>query len=154
MKYSFAVDKSLGSLAKWLRILGFDTVYEADVSAADFYHQLDEGRTLITRTKKIRKAYPGSNNVFIESNSLQEQLKQTVEHLGIGRPDICPFSRCIHCNLPIDRIAREGVSGLVPDHIWETHETFNRCRRCDRIYWPGSHTERIADRIKELFDPL
>ena len=152
MKYSFIVDRSLGSLAKWLRILGFDTVCEADVSTGEFYHQLEEGRILITRTKKMQKAYSGRNHVFIEFNSLQEQLKQTVEHLGIKRDDLRPFSRCIHCNLRTVQIAREKVFGLVPDYIWETQNKFNSCRQCNRIYWAGSHAERSLDRIEQIFE--
>ena len=151
MKYSFIVDRSLGSLAKWLRILGFDTVYEADVSLEEFYHQIDEGRVLITRTRRIQKALFNRRHIFIEFNSLQEQLKQVVGQLDIKPTDIRPFSRCIHCNLLTDQIAREDVFGLVPDYIWETHQKFNNCRRCNRIYWSGSHNERSMDRIEQIF---
>ena len=152
MKYSFAVDRSLGSLSKWLRILGFDAVYEPDVSTGEFYRQIDGGRILVTRTRKIQKAFFNRDQVFIEFNSLQKQLKQVVGHLDIQPTDVHPFSRCIHCNLPTDQVAREDVFGLVPDYIWETHEKFNSCRQCQRIYWSGSHTERSLDRIKQLFE--
>ena len=152
MNYRFAVDKSLGSLAKWLRILGFDTVYESDISAADFGHQIDEGRVLITRTRKMQMTFMGCDPVFIESNKLQEQLTQVVRHLDIKPGDICPFSRCIHCNCPTENTDKEEVYGLVPDYIWETHDKFNSCRQCNRIYWAGSHTERSLDRIKQLFE--
>lgn len=152
MKYRFIVDRSLGSLAKWLRILGFDTVYEAEVSAGEFYHQLDEKRVLITRTRRIQKAHFNRRHVFIEFNSLQEQLKQVVGQLNIQPTDIHPFSRCLHCNLPTEPVAREDVFGLVPDYIWETHHEFNTCRRCHRIYWSGSHNERSMDRIKQIFE--
>lgn len=151
MRYRFAIDKSLGSLAKWLRILGFDTVCEADVSAGEFYRQLDEGRVLITRTRKLQKAISNRPHVFVEFNSLQKQLKQTVEQLGIKREDFRPFSRCIHCNLLTDPIAREDVLGLVPDYIWDTHDKFNSCRQCNRIYWSGSHAERSMDMIEQIF---
>ena len=152
MNYYFAVDRSLGSLAKWLRILGFDTVYEADVSTEDFYRRLDEGRILITRTRKMQKAHFNRQHVFIEFNSLQEQLKQVVGQLNIQPIDIHPFSRCIHCNLPTEPIAREDVFGMVPDYIWETHRKFHNCRRCNRIYWSGSHSERSMDRIAQIFE--
>ena len=152
MKYHFAVDRSLGSLAKWLRIIGFDTVYEADVSAREFIHLLDEGRVLITRTRRIHKALSNRPHVFIDFNSLQDQIKQIVGQLDIKPTDIRPFSRCIHCNLLTDPIVREDVYGLVPDYIWETHDRFNSCRQCNRIYWPGSHAERSMDRIEQIFE--
>lgn len=151
MNPCFAVDKSLGTLAKWLRILGYDTIYEPEVSSREFCVRLEEPRILITRSKKIQKTWPGHNLVFITSNFLFEQLKQVVVQIGIDQNDIQPFSRCIHCNLPIDKIPKDGVYGLVPDYIWQTHDAFMRCSQCKRIYWSGSHGERSAETIKQIF---
>ena len=92
------------------------------------------------------------NHVFITSNLLVEQLKQVVGQIGIDRDDIQPFSRCIHCNLPIGEVNKKDVYGLVPDYIWETHDVFNQCSQCRRIYWPGSHAERSMAIIKQIFD--
>ena len=152
MKPCFAVDKSLGTLAKWLRILGYDTLYEPDVSSREFYARLEDHRILITRTKKIQKAFASHNHVFIRSSFLVEQLKQVVGQIGINPADLQPFARCIHCNLPIGEVNKNDVYGLVPDYIWETHDVFNRCRQCERIYWSGSHGERIVEKIKVVFD--
>ncbi len=151
MKFCFAVDRTLGSLAKWLRILGFDTFYEPDVSSREFYARIEDHRILITRTKKIQKAFASRNLVFITSNSLVEQLKQVVDQKGITPDDIRPFSRCIHCNLPIGKVNKNKVYGLVPDYIWEIHDEFHRCSQCERIYWSGSHTEHSLGMVKEIF---
>jgi hypothetical protein len=75
-----------------------------------------------------------------------------VDQAGIEQNAIRLFSRCIHCNLPIDKIDKNEVYGLVPDYIWETHDAFNRCNQCKRIYWSGSHAERSMDMIKLIFD--
>ena len=152
MKYSFAVDPSLGSLAKWLRILGFDTVYDPGISTRQFTALIEGHRILITRTKKIQKAFGSRKHVFITSNFLFEQLKQVVDHLGIELADIQPFSRCIHCNLHIEAVNKQDVCGLVPDYIWETHDAFKRCDQCSRIFWSGSHTENCMDVIKLIFN--
>ena len=152
MSLCFAVDRSLGTLAKWLRILGFDTAYGPDISSSQLSELLKDHRILLTRTKKIQKMFASCPQVFIIPGSLFEQLKQVVDHLGIHPGDIRPFSRCIHCNLPIDEIDKKDVYGLVPDYIWETHDEFNRCRQCKRIYWSGSHGERSLERIKKLFN--
>lgn len=152
MKPCFAVDKSLGTLAKWLRILGYDTLYEAEVSSKEFYARLEDHRILITRTKKIQKAFASHNHVFITSAFLVEQLKQVVDQIGINAADIQPFARCIHCNLPIGEVNKNDVYGLVPDYIWETHDVFNRCRQCERIYWSGSHGEGVLELISQLFN--
>lgn len=152
MKHCFAVDRTLGTLAKWLRILGFDASYEPEDASGAFYARLEDHRVLITRTKKILKASASHNHLFITSNYLVEQLKQVVDHIGIDRDDIRPFSRCIHCNLSISEVHKNDVFGLVPDYIWETHDVFNQCSRCERIYWAGSHTERGMDMIRRIFD--
>ena len=152
MDLSFAVDKSLGTLAKWLRILGYDTICEPEGSGRKFYARLEDYRILITRSKKIQKMWGFHNHVFITSNLLVEQLKQVVDQIGIDRGDTRPFSICIHCNLPIGKVDKSDVYGLVPDYIWETHDVFNRCRQCKRIYWSGSHAERSMERIEKLFN--
>ena len=152
MEHLFIVDRSLGTLAKWLRILGYDTIYEPEVSTRKFYARIEDPRILITRSKEIQKAWGSHEHVFISSNILVEQLKQVVDQIGISQNDIRPFSRCIHCNLPIDRINKNEVYGLVPDYIWETHDAFNQCNQCNRIYWSGSHAERSSEMIKMIFD--
>ena len=152
MDHCFIVDRSLGTLAKWLRILGFDTIYEPEVSANEFYAQTEGPRILLTRSKTIQKKWGSSEHVFISSNLLIEQLRQVVNQVGLNRDDIRPFSKCIHCNLPIDKIDKNGVYGLVPDYIWETHDAFNQCNQCKRVYWSGSHAERSMDMIEQIFD--
>jgi uncharacterized protein len=151
MNLTFAADRTLGRLAKWLRLLGFDTVYESDVSSNRFDDNLDEMRVLLTRTEKNRSRFSGHRLVFIEANDLFEQLAQVIEDLGITADDIQPFSRCIKCNIPIVDIPKESAFGLVPDYIWETHDDFSMCRQCGRIFWRGSHTERSMEKIKNMF---
>lgn len=152
MNLSFAADRSLGRLAKWLRLMGFDTIYESDVSIDWFYDNLDEMRVLLTRTEKIRSRFSGRRLVFIESNDLFEQLAQVIAELVISPEDIHPFSRCIECNESIVDVDKEIVFGLVPDYIWETHDNFSMCRQCKRIFWRGSHTKRSMEKIERLFD--
>jgi uncharacterized protein with PIN domain len=151
MIHRFAADRTLGKLAKWLRILGYDTTYESDTSSKSFYDNLEEDRILLTRTGKIHKKFSLKETVFLTSNFLDEQLKQLVDEIGISRADIRPFSRCIQCNLPIVEVNKIDVYGLVPDHIWETREVFNKCQQCGRIYWAGSHAERSKEKIEEIF---
>jgi uncharacterized protein with PIN domain len=152
MNFCFAADRTLGRLAKWLRLMGFDTVFESDVSSNYFYEHLDESRVLLTRTVKIRRCLAGRRLIFIEANDVFGQLAQIVSELAISSKDIRPFSRCIECNIPVMEIAKETAFGLVPDYIWEIHDNFSQCRQCKRIFWRGSHTERSMDKIRKLFD--
>lgn len=151
MRLRFATDRALGALAKWLRILGYDTVYESNISSQSFFESLENDRILLTRTRKIHKQFGAYRTVFITSNHPADQLKQVVDDIGISQADVRPFSRCITCNLPIAAVEKEDVYGRVPDYIWQTRATFNECSRCGRIYWPGSHAEHSRERINRLF---
>ena len=152
MKYSFAADRTLGKLAKWLRILGFDTVFESDHTSKWFYDGLDADRVLLTRIENLRKQSAVRRLVFIKADDLAGQLVQTIDELAISANDISLFSRCIECNTAIVDIAKEKVFGLVPDYIWENHDNFSICRQCERIFWAGSHVERTKEWIDKLFE--
>ena len=147
----FAAEKTLGRLARWLRLLGFDTIFESDVNSRVFFERLEPERTLLTRTRYVRKKYGARRLIFIGSNDPFEQLKQVIGELELKPEDIRPFSRCLKCNIAIVEIDKDSVFGQVPDYIWETHQSFRRCNQCGRIYWAGTHIKRSMERIKELF---
>ncbi|HSM75876.1 MAG TPA: Mut7-C RNAse domain-containing protein, partial [Desulfobacterales bacterium] len=145
----FQADRPLGRLAKWLRLLGFDTTWEGDprpVAGAEA-----AARVLLTRSRRGRPPPPGLRVHFVAANDPCRQLQELVATLGIRWGDTRPFSRCIRCNLPIAAIGREAVRDKVPDYVWGAHENFNTCGACGRIYWPGSHTRRSLERMKKLF---
>ncbi len=152
MALCFATDRTLGKQAKWLRILGLDTTFEIDVPAEQFYMQLEKDRIVLTRTGTIKKQFGADRLVFITSNYLDVQLKQVIAEIGICAADTRPFSRCIHCNVPIVDAGSDDVCGLVPDYICETHNEFHKCLQCNRIFWPGRHIKRGMERIEHLFE--
>jgi len=146
----FTVEMTLGKLAKWLRILGFDTVYAANITGERLIDTA-RGRILLTRTKRICNMKPVKEGIFITSNHPFEQLREVVSAVGIAKEDIRPFSRCIQCNTSIRLVEKNVVRGKVPDYILETQDTFYTCSHCRRIYWSGSHTQRSRDIIQRLF---
>jgi len=152
MSYFFAADRTLGKLAKWLRILGFDTLFESDIANQGFYDNLAQERILLTRTAKIRERFAAKRLVFIKDDNPAEQLKQVVDDLAITRRDIHLFSVCLQCNSPIIAVSKQDVYGQVPDYTWQTHDEFSKCRQCERIYWAGSHVERSRQVIEHLFE--
>ena len=147
----FAAERTLGKLAKWLRILGFDTVYEQDTSSEIFREALQRNYIFLTRSIRGKDEHPFSKVVFINSDDYLDQLKEVILSLGISQSDLAPFSRCLSCNLPITPADKNQVYGKVPDFIWETHDSFHICTRCGRIYWPGSHTELAKMHLDRLF---
>jgi len=144
----FLADGTVGKLAKWLRIFGFDTVYESDCRNG---WVADRNRIRLTRSKQARKADHEHPHVVIVSDHYREQLRQVIRDVGIVPEDLKPFSRCIRCNEPTCEIGKEDVFGSIPDYIWQTHDAFWTCRRCNRVYWPGSHMSVTRERIQRLF---
>ena len=149
-KIRFAAEMTLGKLAKWLRMLGFDTVYWEKTAGEELIDSV-ENRILLTRTKRIRDMKSVIERIFITSDRPFEQVREVVFALDIVKEDIHLFSRCIQCNAPTRSIEKNEVRGKVPDYIWATQETFRTCRHCRRIYWSGSHTQRSRDIIEKIF---
>ncbi len=147
METKFAAEKTLGKLAKWLRILGFDTIYGSYI-----INPTESGRILLTRTKRIKDKYTTDKLIFIESDKPFKQLQEVIKALGIVKEDIKTFTRCIRCNTKIRTIDKNSIRSDVPDYVWENHNSFKACRECKRIYWQGSHTKRSMELIKKLFE--
>ena len=148
----FAAEKTLGRLTKWLRLLGFDTWYEFELSGKKFIETLENDRILLTRTRMIQKQFASRRLIFVESDHLVQQLKQIFDELDIQAAQTRPFSRCLQCNALIEKVEKAVIWGRVPDYIFETHDRFQKCPECDRIYWPGSHTRRSFEKIRKMLD--
>ncbi len=153
MNPCFAVEKTLGKLSKWLRILGFDTLYEQDFPNSFVFDLADSSRILLTRTHSVGKKKSSPNLIFITSDNPFEQLKEVIKTLALDERNIRPFSRCLRCNLSIETIDKDAVRNSVPDYIWETQNSFRCCPKCRKIYWAGSHIKRSMCLIKDLFGP-
>jgi uncharacterized protein with PIN domain len=148
----FAAEKTLGKLAKWLRLLGFDTLYEPGIATEEFIKSLESDRILLTRTQRIQKQSLSCKLIFVQSDHWIAQLKQLIIELNLTAHDARPFSRCLQCNEPIVATDKDSLRGRVPDYIFETQEQFRRCPKCDNIYWPGTHTKRSMQKIKQVFN--
>jgi uncharacterized protein with PIN domain len=153
MTSTFAVEKTLGKLTKWLRLIGFDVIYEGDIGAADNAAYASANRILLTRSRRVRPGPESRRHVVVQSDDPFVQLQEVVRALDIRFEDIRPFTRCILCNTPIEDVDKHTVRHLVPDYVWQNQTRFRRCRRCRKVYWPGSHIDRSMQRIKRLFQP-
>jgi hypothetical protein len=146
----FAADRMLGKLAKWLRILGYDTLYSRSLADDEFLVLANQGRILLSRnTRLVGKAAP-DKLIFVEENDPKMQLKSVVRLLGL-KPDPDKFySRCTVCNGLLDPVEPGDVVDRVPDHIWTKHNRFTECKACGKVYWEGSHIERSRSEIQGL----
>ena len=146
----FVADKTLGRLTKWLRLLGFDTRYAPELSSKKLIETLENDRILLTRSRRIQEQFASRKLIFVESDHLEQQLKQIFRELDLKVAQTQPFSRCLQCNTPIVVAEKSTIRGRVPDYIFEIHDHFQKCPDCDRIYWPGSHTRRSLEKIRQL----
>jgi uncharacterized protein with PIN domain len=148
VSYSFVADAMLGTLAKWLRILGYDTLYDP---ALDDYQLMRlaraEGRVLLTRDRELARRR-GVETLLIESEELDGQVHQVLDDLDL-EPDQS-FSRCPVCNDPLQPLNREAARARVPAYVARTHQTFKICPACQRVYWRGSHWRRMEDRLSRF----
>ncbi len=136
----------LGKLAKYLRILGFDTRYERTISEKEllFNARRDE-RIILTRKKSLE---PKEGVLFINLDDPKEQLRFLFEKLNL-KDKIRPFTRCLICNEKLEEIRKEEAKGKVPYFTFATQNRFSCCPSCQRVYWPGSHLEKMRDFLKE-----
>jgi uncharacterized protein with PIN domain len=151
MAPAFAVERTLGRLGKWLRLLGFDTLSETECPRGRFFDP-GGGRILLTRTRSVMTARAALTPVLIRANDPFEQLGEVVAAAALTREDLRPFSRCLRCNELIVPVAKAEVRRRVPDYVWQRYSDFSTCPRCGRVYWPGTHTTRSLARLAAYFD--
>jgi uncharacterized protein with PIN domain len=147
----FAADAMLGKLAKWLRILGYDTSYQRDIEDTELVMRArEEGRFILTRDTRLIKRLKGGEYLFIRDNAPFDQLVQAVSELGLDLAGDCMLSHCTLCNYPLEAVPRDKVQGLVPEYTLMREKEFYLCHSCGRAYWPGTHKERIIERLGKI----
>jgi uncharacterized protein len=138
----------LGRLAVWLRLLGCDATCGPHLTGRTLIrHARHDGRTILTRDRQLLRAHDLPPLLFITSDHFRDQLRQVVVACGLD-PLAHIFTRCSRCNAPVVALDKEQVRGHVPAYVFATQERFARCPRCQRIYWPATHYERICDEVE------
>ena len=141
----FVVDHMLGRMARWLRLLGFDTRYERLNDSGQLEALRRDGYIVISRNRR----WCALDHVLApSSNDPMEQLVEVVARVPISPTEIKPFRRCILCNRRLESLPRDRALGCVPDYVFETNVEFSQCPACRRIYWPGSHPRRMSERLR------
>lgn len=137
-------------MAKWLRILGYDASYFEPTRRGELIIQsLREGRMILTRNSSL-KDHRGLKMVYIKSDLVKDQLKQTIDELELKISERDLFTRCVICNHPLEDIAKKGLSKKVPPYVFKAMEHFRRCPLCKRIYWAGTHWNRVKEFVASL----
>lgn len=147
----FVLDTHLGKLARYLRLLGFDTLYEntygdeelAEISAAG------EQRILLTRDQGLLKRKRVRHGYFVRSDNPQRQVREVLSRFDLYNA-VEPFKRCTQCNGLIQTAGKEEVREQLPGRVARQFDEFSRCGGCGRVYWKGGHYERMLKIIAGL----
>ncbi len=144
----FTVDGMLGKIAKWLRMLGFDTKYSVEKPSELLYKEaLREGRIFITRNTKLKDK---KNVIFIKSDNPFQQFSEILKTFDLKK-QMSPFTRCMVCNEPLLPVEKKKVKDKVPFYTFENFNEFYECPSCGRVYWKGTHYFSMSKRLEELF---
>jgi hypothetical protein len=148
-------DAHLGGLARFLRMLGFDTLYRNAFADEEIRRLADaERRIVLTRDRELLKCREIARGAYVRSLRAEAQLREVA-----GRYELAalarPFTLCLRCNLPLKAVDRAAVAERVPPAVYGLHERFVRCPGCDGVFWPGSHYERMLSSLRSsLCAPL
>lgn len=150
---TFFVDAMLGSLARWLRIMGYDVkLADNELADEDILLLLAEegGRILLTRDKMLasRSLSSGMNALLIDFDSLDKQMFQLSAFVALDATQV--FSCCPRCGALLTVVSKDEAkqSGMVPKGSLQNSERFWRCPSCGRYYWKGSHWPRIIEQLR------
>jgi uncharacterized protein with PIN domain len=141
-------DGMLGRLAKWLRLLGYDTAYDNAATDPELARRARaERRVLLTRDRQL-SARRGLRTLLIQSEALEDQVREVQD--ALGPPPSPPLSRCAVCNAALTSVTPAEIADRVPPYVLRTQSEFHRCPDCGRIYWPGSHILAMRDQMERF----
>ncbi|MFH1941182.1 MAG: Mut7-C RNAse domain-containing protein [bacterium] len=144
---AFVLDSQLGKLARLLRSLGFDALYRNDYSDSEIIRiSAHEKRIILTRDIGILKQKAVTHGYWIRSTSPEEQMKEVLERFDLTA-QIRPFERCTVCNGLVRAVDKKKIIDRIPPKTKTYYNEFTRCQDCGKIYWKGSHYERMKNRI-------
>jgi len=140
----FAVDAMLARLARWLRVLGWDTTFQPELADPDLVLLANEQRRIVlTRDRQLLRELRPHRSHEVRSDDPLEQLRDVVLSLQLAPPQEL-FTRCTVCNSPLSEpLSPEQREVLLPPDVRELPGPARQCPGCGRIYWPGSHARRM-----------
>lgn len=148
----FVADVHLGKLARYMRLMGFDTVYRNDLEDQEIVKlSLEENRVILTRDIQLLKNSSVTHGYFVRSVKPSLQAREVVARFDLAS-SMKPFIRCIECNGTIEKVDREKVQHLLPAKTRQYYDEFYRCDRCGKVYWKGSHYREMLKWLEGIMN--
>ena len=146
--FKFITDASLGRLAKWLRILGYNTVVFPNQSGREMLRKAStEGRIVLTRRKDMTERQFSGHLYLISDIKVGNQLNDVISKYSLKINPQKMFGICLNCNENLYPMEREAVRDLVPPFVFENCAQYNQCPFCQKIYWMGTHQRNALEFI-------
>jgi len=149
---TFLADSMLKKLAKYLRALGYDTVFHQSAKDKALLQQaMTQNRVLLTRDKALYNQLPETYGYYLESQHTERQLLQLAEVYCISLRETDFLTRCLECNTIVEEIPKPSVKNRVPQRVYEYHDGYKFCPFCKQIFWQGGHVERLREKLERIF---
>lgn len=143
----FIADVHLGKLARYLRLMGFDTLNTNSFSEFRMWLQVNSANRILLSRNPANAIRPGMRTLLIQSESTEKQLQQVITSCDLA-DGLKPFSRCAACNALLEKTGKDIVIDQLQDKTATFYNEFWWCTGCARIYWKGSHYERMQKLIE------
>jgi uncharacterized protein len=151
---SFVLDVHLGRLAAYLRMLGFDVTYRTSLADPELVRiSSEERRILLTRDRGLLMHNAVTHGYLLRQTDSRSQLVEIVRRFDLGR-SIRPFTRCMTCNGELQPATRDQVRHLLPPRVAESRTAFQQCPGCCKVYWKGSHYQRMQQWVQKLTEEV
>lgn len=145
----FVLDVHLGKLAKYLRLFGFDTLYERNYQDDEIIEIATQARIVLTRDKGILKNNAVTHGYFVRNTNPLKQIKEIMIKFDLFTK-VAPFTRCLECNHLLASINKEAVADSLPEKTFRFYQEFSQCDECKRIYWKGTHYKKLKVFVDEF----
>ena len=154
MEIKFIADNNVGKLARWLRLMGYDTLlFKQKDDSQVIKIALKEDRVILTKDSEFMKRRLVTNDtlkaIHIKQDDPKLQVQEVVKASSLDY-HFKPFSLCLECNRTLIARDKEEVRNLVPAHVFETQAHYTQCPACNRIYWPGTHWQAMSKKLQDL----
>jgi len=150
----FIVDCNVGKLAKWLRLMGYDTSFFNGTDDSQLVATaLAEGRVILSRDTQIMERRVITSGklkaILIQSDKPELQIRQVIDALELDS-NFRPFTLCLECNQALEERNKDEVKELVPPYVFKTQSQFMQCPTCHRVYWRGTHWQSMTKRLEKF----
>ncbi len=149
----FIVDNNVGKLAKWLRIMGYDTLFfNGSDDSSMIAIALAEDRVILTRDTQIMKRRVVTSGqlkaILIQCDEPERQMSQVIDTLNLWQ--FKPFTICLECNQTLVERSKQQVKDRVPPYVFKTQSQYMECPACHRIYWRGTHWQAMTEKLSKF----